>query len=193
MMSQSRVYVPTTPSIVLAHTDFNPTAGTSLTGAARTHALNLSGLAAGSYRQSAKIDFGRLFADEWLMVAAIEPVSAPAAAGTDPAGTVRFYLGYSNNATAAQNNSANLSGADAAYVGYGAAAADAAEAVKQLEEVGFIPATADADTHVGVVGVFRPLMRYASLVVWNNFSVALAADGVEQSVQLFPMRDIAVK
>lgn len=182
------LYVSSTPALIFRDaTDFNPTSGVSLLGDDDTAMvqLDLTGLAAGAYRQSAKFDFGKRWAEQWIMMAAIEPASAPTAAGT-----VAFRIGYSNNAAAGVNNVGNLSGVDAAYVGYGAAAGDATEVVSQTVLIGTLTFGADADVQVGMIGTpFTPLMRYGSLVVWNNLSVALAADAVEMSVQLFPLHE----
>jgi hypothetical protein len=182
------LYVDTTPALIFRDvTDFNPTSGVALLGDDDTAMvqLDLTGLGIGAYRQSAKFDFGKRWAEQWVMMASIEPVSAPTAAGT-----VAFYIGYSNRATAGVNNVANLSGADAAYTGYGATAATATSIISQLTSIGTMTFGNQADVNVAMVGVpFTPLMRYGSLVVFNNLSVALAADAVEMSVQLFPMHE----
>ena len=182
------LYVSSTPALIFRDvTDFNPTQGVALLGnaGATLVQIDLTGLAALAYRQSAKFDFGKRWAEQWVMMASIEPVSAPTAAGT-----VGFYMGYSNHPTAGVNNVANLSGADAAYTGYGGTAATATSVVTQLTSIGTMTFGNQADTNVAVVGMpFTPLMRYGSLVVWNNLSVALAGDAVEMSVQLFPMHE----
>jgi len=172
-----------TPIILGNSGDYSPTAGASLTGT-RTHQLNLTGLVAGAYRQSAKFDMGATRAQRYFCRAAIEPASAPAAGGA-----VEVFLGLSDNATAANNNPGNLSGADAAYTGYGAAATDATECIGQLTRIGQVIASADADIMVSTLGVFIPYLRYGMIVVRNGFSVNLGADAVEMSVQLFPITD----
>ena len=167
-------------------TDHNPTAGVAPTDA-DTDQIDLTSLAAGAYRQSAKFDFGATRAREWQMRAAIEPVSAPTAGGA-----VEFFLGFSNSATAANANPGNLSGSDAAWVGYGAAATDADEVVGQLVRVGQLVFGADDDIQVGEVGVFTPWQRYGILVVRNGLSVALESDAVEMSIHLSPVVDQTV-
>ena len=136
------------------------------------------------YRQSVKLDLGSANLDmEYEMMAYIEWFTAPTAGGT-----VDFYLGWSDNGTAANNNPAGLSGTDAAYYGYGAAAADATEAVKQLEYVGSLVATADIAVQVGSIGMFTPKSQYVMLVVANNTSVALAVtDAIETAVTITPI------
>jgi hypothetical protein len=143
-------------------------------------ALGISGVA----RQSVKLDLGSANLDiEYEMMAYIEWHSAPTAGGT-----VDFYLGWSDNATAGSNNPANLSGTDAVFQGYGADTASGTEALKQLDYVGSLVATADADVQVGSVGMFAPKARYVCLVVVNNSSVALAnTDAIETAVTVTPI------
>ncbi len=164
-------------------TDHNPTAGVAPTDA-DTNQIDLTSLGAGAYRQSAKFDFGSSRAREWMMRAAIEPVSAPTAGEV-----VEFFLGFSNSATAANANPGNLSGSDAAWVGYGAAATDADEVVGQLVRVGHLVFGADADVHVGEVGIFAPVLQYGILVVRNGLSVALDTDAIQMSVHLIPITE----
>lgn len=172
-----------TPIILADATDHNPTAGASLVGT-RTHQIDLTGLGINAYRQSVKFDFGASRARDWKCRAAFEPTSAPTAGGIVP-----VYLGLSDSATAANNNPANLSGADGAYVGYGAASADADESVGQLIFIGHISVSADSDIMIGEVGIFTPWLRYGMIVVGNKTSVAFAADAIEMSVHLVPVQD----
>jgi hypothetical protein len=169
--------------IILAHTTHSPTSGTSLLGT-RTDQLNLTSVASAAYRQSAKFDFGATRARQWYCRAAFEPTSAPAAYGA-----VEVYIGYSDNSSATVGNPGNLSGSDAAYTGYGAAATDANECIGQLVYIGNVVVSADADIMVGEVGLFTPYMRYGIVVVRNGMSVAFIADAVEMSVQLWPVVD----
>jgi len=172
-------------AIILADTtDHSPTSAVALTGT-RTDQIDLTSLGAGAYRQSAKFDVGATRARDWIMRACIEPVSAPAA--TSP--TVEFFLGFSDSATAGVNNPGNLSGSDAAYNGYGAAASDATESIGQLMRVGHLPFSADDDVNVGEIGIFTPFLRYGILVVRNNLAVALESDAVEMSIHLIPIQD----
>lgn len=173
--------------IVLGNsTDHNPTAGIAPTEP-DTHQINLTSLAAGAYRQSVKIDFGATRARDWRMSAAIEPVSAPTAGDV-----VEFYLGFSSDSTAANGNPGNLSGSDSAWTGYGAASTDADEVAGQLDYIGQLSFGADADVHVGGVGVFTPWKRYGILVVRNGLSVALDTDAIQMSIHLSPIVDQTV-
>lgn len=170
-------------AIILADTtDHAPAAGNNL--GTRTDQIDLTSLAAGALRQSAKIDFGLDHAAQWGMRAAVEFSVAPAAGET-----VNFYMAYSHSATAGTGNDGNCSGSDAAYNGYGAAAADGIEAVKLLQRVGSLVLTADADIQIGYVGTFMPQERYGMLVVFNNSGQAFIADAVEMSVRLAPIED----
>ena len=142
-----------------------------------------TGLASGAYRQSEKLDLGSASLDvEWVMKAYIEFHSAPVAGGL-----VNFFLGFSNDATAGEDNPGNLSGTDAAYNGYGAAATDADEAILQLDYIGSLPVTADIDLQVKTIGLFIPRFRYCCLVVHNGTSVAIAGtDAIETAVAIWP-------
>jgi hypothetical protein len=170
--------------IVLADvTDHAPAAQQNL--GTRTDQIDLTSLADGSYRQSDKFDFGggsAVWAPEWDVTAAIEPGGAP----TLPA-DVKFFIGFSQSATAGTDNPANLVGADGAYVGYGAAATDATEAIEQLIFIGSLPATADDDIFVGHIGRIAVPLRYGMLVVKNDLGAALEADAVECSIRLTPL------
>lgn len=136
------------------------------------------------FRQSAKMDLGSVNLDlEYEMRAYIEWHSAPTAGGT-----VDFYLSWSSDGTAGNDNQGGCDGTDSAYYGHGAAAADGLEAVKQLEYVGSLVATADATVQVANVGMFSPKARYCCLVVGNNSSVNLAnTDAIETCVAITPI------
>jgi hypothetical protein len=171
-----------TPIIFGHAADHNPATANNL--GADTHEIDLTSLGAGSYRQSAKADFGggtALWAEWWAVTAAIEPVSAPTA-GT----SIDFWMGFSE-ATSTTGNPAGLTGSDAVYNGYDAAAADATEAVKQLTYVGSLVLAADPDVQVAHLGLVRVTARYGMLVVYNGGNVALAADGDEQSIRFTPL------
>ena len=146
--------------------------------------IDLGALATGGVaRQSVKLDLGSANLDAlWMMKAYIEWHSPPTAGGT-----VDFYLGFFGDPTAGEDNPANLSGTDAVFQGYGADTASGTEALKQLDYVGSLPATADADVQVKVIGVFQPTNRYCCLVVVNNSSVNLAnTDAIETAVAIWP-------
>jgi len=167
-------------TIILANTTFAPTVGAANYFGSRTHQLELKALGVGAYRQSTKFAFNAVRSNRWIVDAAIEPKGAPTAGGA-----VNIWIGYSNSATAAEDNKANLTGADAAYVGYGAAAADATEAVKLLDYVGSIMSTADDAIFTGEVGIIEPKLPYGIIVVQNNLNVSLEdGDSIEMCVRI---------
>lgn len=170
-------------AIVLADlTDHSPSAANNL--GARTDQLDLTSLAAGNARQSDKFDLGAVRAGEYNIMAAIEFASEPI-----PGEVLQFYLAFSPSATAANANPGGVSGSDAAYVGY---SANLDDSLKQLFFVGQMSLTIDDTPTVQVaeVGVFRPLERYASLVVVNRSAGDnLQADAVEMSVLITPIID----
>lgn len=162
--------------------EYSPTDAGQPTGTDADIDLGALGTA-GAARQSVKLDLGAVNLDvEYWMKAYIEFHSAPTAGGT-----VDFYLGFSNDATAGEDNPANLSGTDAVFQGYGADTASGTEALPQLLYVGSLVVTADADIQVGDIGVFVPQARYCMLVVVNNSSVAVAnTDAIETGVAIWP-------
>jgi hypothetical protein len=179
--SANEVLFKTGASIILGDaTDHNPTAGATLDGA-ETDQIDLTSLVAGAYRQSDKFDFTTP-RGTFIVRAAFEPVSAPTAGGT-----VDVHIGYSNSATAANSNPGNLSGSDSAYVGYGAAAADATEALSQLEFIGSCHATADDDIMVCELGLIVPKLQYGMVVVKNGWSVNLEGDAIEMSIHFIEL------
>ena len=143
-------------------------------------------LTAGAARQSVKLDLGSVNLDAlWTMKAYIEWFTTAPTAG----GTVDFYLGFSHDATAGEDNPGNLSGTDAAFTGYGATVATGTAALKQLTYVGSLVATNEVDLQVQTVGVFQPTARYCCLVVVTNSSVALAVtDAIETGVAIWPVQ-----
>lgn len=170
-------------SIILAGSGHSPTSGVALTGTS-THAITLASQAANAYRQSVKFDMGATRARDWICVGCIEWGTAPVAYGV-----VEFFIGFSDSSSAGVSNPGNLSGSDAAYVGYGSTSTDADEAIGQLIRIGGLIVSADVDTQVAEVGVFSPWRRYGSLVVRNGTSQAFIGDNVEMSVHLIPVVD----
>lgn len=177
------VIVSTGTAIIVADsTDHSPAAGSNL--GTRTDQIDLTSLAAGAYRQCTKLDFGATRAKWWEATAAIEWSSAPTAGGV-----IRLFIGWSHSATAGTGNPGNLSGADGAYVGYGAAATDADECITQLDFVGSFAVSNDADIQIGHLGLLLPVHRYGTIVIQNDSDAALIADAVEMSVRLSPVQD----
>ncbi len=133
--------------------------------------------------QSAKVDLGVNFANEYLVVALIEMQVAAATAGS----VVEFYWNSSSSATPAVGNMGAATGVSGAYSGY---SSDLADAVKQLIDAGIMTMTDDAvdSAQIGVGGVFRPLNRYGSLVVKNETGQTICdTDDIEAHVVLIPI------
>jgi len=176
--------IKTGASIILADTtDHNPTAGVTLSGT-RTDQIDLTSLAAGAYRQSAKFDFTTPRGARFRVRIACEWNVAPTAGGL-----VNVFIGESDSSTAANSNVGNLSGSDAVYNGYGAAAADADEAILQLDQVGSMPVSNDADTQVATIGIIVATLQRGIIVVQNDTDQAFISDAVEMSVHIIEVID----
>jgi len=173
--------------LILGGSDCNPSAG-NLRGT-ETDLFTIDNVANGIWHQSVKIDLGlgnALWGARFRIAAGIEWITTAPTAGN----TVDFYIGYSDNSVVGDDNPGNLSGADAVYNGYGAAAVDAAEAAKQLIYVGSLVCTADIDTQVAEIGIISPLGRYACLVIDNESGQTInATDGIECAVHINELID----
>ena len=163
--------------------DFNPTAANDLRHATATDTevqLDLTSLADGAYRQSAKFDFGAVRAPAYHVRAAIEW-----AAGVAAGDLIEIYVAFSQHSTAGTANPAGLSGADAAYAGYNA---NADASIKQVKTALVGVATADATGTIQIMefGTFNPLERYGIVVV-SATGNALHSDAVEMHIVLDPI------
>jgi hypothetical protein len=170
--------------IVLADiTDYSPAAANNL--GARTNQIDMTSLAAGAARQSDKFDFGAAFARRYILSAAIEYSTAPAAGEM-----VDFYIGFSNSATAANANPGNLSGSDGAYTGY---SSNLADSLKQLTHIGSMILTVQATGTIQIqtsIGILIPTARYGCLVVVNSSAAdAFHSDMVESAILIAPFKD----
>ena len=135
--------------------------------------ITLASLAAGAWRQFAKLDLCGagtpfpMFVDFRIQA---EPDTAPTAGGR-----VDLYFGFSSSGTAGTDNPGNLNGTDAAYVGYGEASADADECMGQMSAATLI-VSADAATQVSEWSEkYEVKDRYLVGAVRNSTSVALDA------------------
>jgi len=164
--------------IVVADTTYTNSQGLG----ARTDQINLTSLAAGAAHQSDKIDFTASIDLEYVLSAAIEWATAPAAGET-----VDFYIGWSSSATPGLNNPGGLGGADLAYTGY---SANLSDSLKQLQYIGSMVATVQATSTVQIdtsVATFTPRLRYGTLVVVNNSADDFHSDATELAVALTPL------
>ena len=168
--------------------DFNPTAANDLRissdGSNETDVeLVLLNLADGAYAQSSKADLGANRADEYTVRACIEMQVAVADAGS----VLTLWWSPSHHATAANGNAGACSGVAGAYTGY---SADPADAVKQLQLIGFMNMTDDAvdSIQIGQVGVLRTLERYGNLVILNSVGeIVCDTDDIEAHIVLDPI------
>jgi hypothetical protein len=167
--------------------DFNPTAANDLRkttdGSQELDVqLSLASVANAAYRQSAKFDFGSLYADEYDIRGAIEHAATPTAGNAWD-----LYLSYSTSGTAATGNSGGASGTDSAYTGY---SSNAAAAVRQLHYIGSLVCTSQATGTVQVMEAqnsFSPKARYASLIILDGSGAAVHSDDVECNVVFNPV------
>lgn len=143
--------------------------------------LTLASLANGAARQSAKVDLGTDWADQYNVRAAFEFAATPTAGNA-----VELYFGFSPHATAANGNPGNLTGSDAAYSGY---ATNLDASIKHLYGPLIFSCTADATTTVQVAecGILVPLERYLIIVVKNESGAAFHSDDVESHIVLDPI------
>jgi hypothetical protein len=166
--------------------DFNPTAANDLrktTDGSQELDVQLStaSLANGSYRQSAKFDFGENWATEYQCRGAFELAATPTAGRT-----INCFLAYSQSATAGTGNSGNASGSDAAYTGY---SSNAAAAVLQLHQISAFVVTGQAAATVQEIEgwTFAPRGRYACLIVQNDVGSAFDSDDIQTHIVLNPV------
>jgi len=180
-MATNLVKVTEQTAIVWADTtDYSST----VSGFARTHQLDFTSIAAGTYWQGAKADLGLSRFTDYAVHVGIEFASA-AVSGE----TIDYYWGSSNNATAATHNPGGMSGTDLAYSG--TAGDVAADSVHQLLFIGSLVTTSDNTTVVqyGMVGHLSgsAILRWGMPLLLNGSTGATVADSVEQYIALVPI------
>jgi hypothetical protein len=128
--------------------------------------FDLTSVAAnGGARMSAKSgDLGATRAPIYRVDACLEFATAPA-----DGGSVDFYWGGSHSSTSNTANGGGITGSDAAYT-------DTPGLLGQLNYIGTLKVR-NSTINIGYVGYFVAEHRYGSLVMVNNASTALAADG----------------
>ena len=165
--------------------DFAPATASSLEQGTPTDVqLSLASVSDDAARQSAKFDLGANRAALYQLQAAIEIAATPTAGEV-----IEFYIGWSDDATAANGNPGGLSGSDAAYSGY---SSNLDASLLQLDRVGTMVVTAQATGTVQIatnLGLVVPRARYGTLVVVNRSGAALHSDDVESHVVLTPIVD----
>lgn len=166
--------------------DFSPTAANDLRKTSDGSQdlevqLSLASVANAGFRQSAKIDFGENWAQEYQSRAAVELAATPTAGRA-----INCFLAYSQSGTAGTANSGNTTGSDAAYTGY---SSNGAASVLQLHQISSFVVTGQATGTVQVIEgwTFAPRGRYANLIVQNDAGSAFHSDDVECHIVLNPV------
>ena len=146
-----------------------------------TYAITLTSLAAGAARQGAKGDLGATRAVRWSVRVQLDFEVAPVNGAP-----VEIWWSSSSSATAATDNTGAASGSDAAYTG---SAGGALAATKlQLQLIGVMPATADADDVLQIAEFpFYPLSRYGMPIVVNGTGQAFHDTAANFKIVLTPM------
>jgi hypothetical protein len=146
-----------------------------------TDQIDLTSLANAAARQSAKFDFGAKWAGKYSVMCSFEIDVAPASGAV-----VDVYIAPSIEATAGDSNPGGVSGADAAYTG--TAGDSIADSLKQLDFIGSVICTADADPVMQTQSfVYAPHCRYASLVVFNQSGQAFVGDATHHFIIFTPI------
>lgn len=131
--------------------------------------MNFSVIAAAAAWESAKTlslaDTGTSWPEFWRLGAQMESTATPA-----DGGRFDFYWNGSPNSTAATGNSGVASGVDSAIV-------VTASNLKQLRFIGSLTVLAQVINKDSDIGILRMPYLYGSLIIVNNTSVAMVADG----------------
>lgn len=147
------------------------------------YAMTMASIAVNAARQGAKGDLGALRAARWSVQVENNLDVAPAAGKV-----LEYWWSSSPSAVAGTQNTGAASGADAAYTGSAAGTVD--ETKVQMQHIGSMPLTPDAD---GVVQsmefVFFPLQRYGMPVLVNKADQALEGDDDSHRITLTPIVD----
>lgn len=151
--------------------------------ASGTYAITLASIANAAARQGAKGDLGATRAQRWAVRLQLNMDSAPANGAV-----VELWWSSSSSGTAGTDNTGGASGTDAAYSG---TAGGAVAATKyQLQLIGVMPLTADADSIVQIKEfIFTPTQRYGMPVLVNLSGQALEGDDDSHSITFTPLID----
>jgi len=162
--------------IVLADTtDFDDTP------VAQTDQIDMTSQADGAAIQSDKFDFGAEWGDLYDVHCEFEVDVAPASGEV-----ISVYLAPSLEAGAALGNPGGVVGADGAYTG--TAGDSLADSLFQLDFIGNVICTADADPVMQVQSfAYSPHARYATLVVVNDSGQAFVGDATHHYVMFTPI------
>jgi len=150
-----------------------------------TDQIDLTSLANAAARESDKFDFGEITTGEWADLYDIHcefEVDVAPVSGT----TIDVYIAPSDESGAALGNPGGIVGADGAYTG--TAGDSLADSLKQLEFIGSVTCTADADPVMQIQSFgYAPIARYATLVVHNKSGQAFVADADHHYVRFTPV------
>jgi len=147
------------------------------------YAITLASLAVNAARQGAKGDLGATRAARWSAFIEINMDVAVTAGDL-----IELWWSSSPSATAGTQNTGAASGADAAYTGSAGGSVD--ETKLQLQLIGSLILTPDADTVVQTQEfVFFPLQRYGMPVVVNKADQILEGDDDSHRITLTQIID----
>jgi hypothetical protein len=148
-----------------------------------TDQIDLTSLANAGARQSDQIDFGATRAARYNVACSFEVDVAPASGAV-----IDVYFAPSIDSTAATENPGGVTGSDGAYTG--TAGDSLADSLKQLDYIGSVICTADADPVMQNQNfVYAPHTRYGTLVVFNQSGQAFVADATHHYVIFEPIID----
>lgn len=156
-------------------------------GITRTHQIDLTSLLDGAARQGAKADLGANRAPSYAVKACVELAVAPVARTV-----IEIYWSSSYSATAGTGNDggSSVTGADAAWAPGGGAEADIDEFKVQLQMIGIVSLTADAQPTYQVAMVnpdFSPATRYGQPIMKNDGGQAFDTDAIQMYIALIPI------
>ena len=147
------------------------------------YAITLTGIAVNAARQGAKGDLGATRAARYSVLVEINMDVAPTAGDV-----IEFWWSSSPSAVAGTQNTGACSGADAAYTGSAAGSVDETKA--QLQYIGALVLTPDADAVVQIQEhLFFPLQRYGMPVLVNKADQALEGDDDAHRITFTPLID----
>jgi len=147
------------------------------------YVITLASIGVGAARQGAKGDLGATRAARWSVLVEINMDVAPSAGDL-----IEFWWSSSPSAVAGTTNTGAASGADAAYTGSAAGSVD--ETKVQLQYIGGLILTPDADATVQRQEfVFFPLQRYGMPVLVNKSGQALEGDDDAHRITFTPIVD----
>ena len=148
-----------------------------------TYAMTMASIAVNAARQGAKGDLGATRAARWSVLVENNMDVAPTAGKL-----LEYWWSSSPSAVAGTQNTGACSGVDAAYTGSAAGSVD--ETKMQLQYIGGLVLTPDADAVVQIQEfVFFPLQRYGMPVLVNEADQILEGDDDAHRITLTPLID----